>query len=631
MPDKTVRDFVATYLRPHRPRLLLLAALFFAGIGLQLTNPLLAKTFIDRASSGAPFGDLVRIAAAFLVVALLTQIATVVEVYVAEDLGWRTTNALRVDLTAHVLDLDASFHADHGAGELLERIDGDVSAIAGFFGRFVVHVLGSAVFLAGVLALLWREDWRIGALLTAFAAASVLYLTRGGGFVGQRSRESRVVSADLTGYLEERLSALPDIKANGADDATMRGLHERLARRFRVDRDALLAASIFSGGANLALVAATAAALATAAWLERDGAITLGGVYLVFRYTGMLRMPLERLSRHMNSFQRAMGGIVRVRELMATERTHHRRRRPPLCRERWPSSSTASTSPTTASPCCATCRSASSPDACSACSAGPGRVRRPSPGCCSGFTTSAAAWCASAAPTSAALRVDDLQHHIGLVTQDVQLFAGTLRDNIRLFDPNVSDDQLTAVFASLELEAWLAELPDGLDTVLGPTARGLSAGEAQLMALATRVPRGPWHRRARRSVVAVGPAHRGVARSCHRPAAVRPHRHRDRAPAAHHRAGRRRARARRRARRRARPRDALASDPTSRLAGCCAPASARCRHEARRHPHPLHVALLHRLHGVRRAALLRRAALARSGDPFVLRPRHGRRRRRRWP
>src|ERR1051325_6605922 len=143
MPSNTVRAFVAGYLRPHRPRLLLPAPPFFPGIGLQLANPLIAKPFIDRAAAGAPFDDLLRVAGAFLAVALLTQIAAVLEVYVAEDLGWRTTNALRVDLTAHVLGLDESFHADHGPGELLERIDGDVSAIAGFFGRFVVYVLGS--------------------------------------------------------------------------------------------------------------------------------------------------------------------------------------------------------------------------------------------------------------------------------------------------------------------------------------------------------------------------------------------------------------------------------------------------------------------------------------------------------
>jgi ATP-binding cassette, subfamily B, bacterial len=484
VPDKTVRDFVAAYLRPHRPRLALLAVLFSGGIGLQLANPQLAKTFLDEASAGAPFDRLVRIAGVFLAVALLTQVATVAEVYVAEDLGWRTTNALRVDLTAHVLSLDDKFHADHGAGELLERIDGDVAAIAGFFARFVVHVLGSALFLLGVLALLWREDWRIGGLLTVFALASVAYLTRGGAFVGRRSRQSRVVNADLSAYLEERLSALPDIKANGADDVTMRGLHERLAARFRVDRNALLAASLFSGAANTALVATTVASLATAAWLQRSGAITVGGVYLVFRYTGMLRMPLERLSRHMNSFQRAMGGILRVRELLATEpritdgagadlpagalaveldAVDFAYEREPVLRQ-------------------------------VSCRVEPGHVLGVLGRTGSGKTTIARLLFRLYDVDGGAvrvggvdvrdLRVDNLRRRIGLVTQDVQLFDGTLRDNVRLFDPDVGDDRLVAVFASLGLDEWLAELPDGLDTVLGPTARGLSAGEAQLVALA---------------------------------------------------------------------------------------------------------------------------------------------------
>jgi ABC-type multidrug transport system fused ATPase/permease subunit len=483
VPDKSVRDFVAAYLRPHRSRLALLAVLFFAGVGLQLANPLLAKTFIDRAAAGAPFDDLVDIAAFFLAIALLTQVTTVAEVYVAEDLGWRTTNALRVDLTAHVLALDDQFHADHGAGELLERIDGDVAAIAGFFGRFVVHVLGSAVFLAGVLALLWREDWRIGALLTAIALASVVYLLRGGDLVGRRSHQSRVVNADLSGYLEERLSALPDIKANGADDATMRGLHERLATRFRVDRDALLAASLFAGGANAALVVATVGSLGLAAWLQQSDAITIGGVYLVFRYTGMLRMPLERLSRHMNSFQRAMGGIVRVRELLATERriTDGGGRLPAgalsveldsvgFAYEHEPVLRDVSFS------------------------LAPGRMLGIVGRTGSGKTTIARLLFRLYDVTAGAvrvngvdvrdLRVDDLQRRIGLVTQDVQLFAGTLRDNIRLFDPAVDDAQLLGVFAALDLGGWLAGLPDGLDTELGSTARGLSAGEAQLVSLA---------------------------------------------------------------------------------------------------------------------------------------------------
>lgn len=483
MPDQSVRDFVATYLRPQRSRLVLLAVLFGAGIGMQLANPLIAKSFIDRAVAGAAFDDLVAIGAVFLGVALLTQAATVAELYVAEDLGWRTTNALRADLTAHVLSLDESFHADHGAGELLERIDGDVGAIAGFFGRFVVHVAGSAVFLVGVLALLWREDWRIGAPLTVLAGLSLAYLTRGGGFVARRSQESRVVNADLTGYLEERLSALPDIKANGADDAVMLGLHARLGQRFRADRSMFAAASLFRSGANVALVVSTAVGLSIAAWLHRRGAVTLGGVYLVFRYTGMLRYPLERLARHMNSFQRAMGGIVRVRELMrvqptiadgtmplptgalavAVERVDFAYDTEPVLRD-------------------VSFRVES------------GRVLGLVGRTGSGKTTITRLLFRLYEPGAGAVRVGDhdvrdygiadLRRGIGLVTQDVQLFSGTLRDNVRLFDESVDDERLAAVFDELGLGAWLRALPDGLDTVLGSAARGLSAGEAQLVALA---------------------------------------------------------------------------------------------------------------------------------------------------
>lgn len=478
------RGLLATYLRPHWPRLVLLAGLLFSGIGFQLANPQLARTFMDQAQGGAPSDRLIRLAVAFIVVALLTQIATVAETYVAEDLAWRTTNALRVDLTEHVLTLDDSFHSEHGAGELIERIDGDVAAIAGFFSRFVVHVAGSALFLLGVLFLLWREDWRIGGLLTAFALAALLFMTRGGGFVGRRARAARQASGELSAFLEERLAGLDDIKANGADGDTMRRLHERLAARFVHGRRSIAAASLFSNSVSALFVAGAAAALATSAVLFESGQLTVGAVFLVFRYTGMLRLPLERLSRHMNGFQQATGGIVRVRELLATVPRVVDGEGAPI-----PSG---------------------------ALSVDFDRVSfayhddlvlhdlswRIEPGDVlgllgrtgSGKTTISRLLFRFLDVTDGAVRLggvdvrdarlDELRDRVGLVTQDVQLFAGALRDNVTLFDATVTDQVLTEVFAALDLDTWLAELPDGLDTLLGLTGRGLSAGEAQLVALA---------------------------------------------------------------------------------------------------------------------------------------------------
>jgi len=478
-------SLLATYLRPEAPRAVLLGLLLFAGIGLQLANPQIAKAFIDQAQAGEPFEQLIWIALGFIGVAILTQAATVAEAYVAENLGWRTTNALRADLTRHVLDLDASFHAEHGVGELIERIDGDVSAIADFFARFVVQVLGNGVFLLGLLVLLYREDWRVGILLTVFALLALTFMTRGGGFVGIRSKAARQAAADLTSYLEERLAGLPDLKSSGADSYAMRGLHERLAARFQSVQRSVMAGSLFNGVVGLIFVVGTGAALGLSAALYLQvGAITLGSVYVVFRYTGMLRQPLERLTRQMNSFQTAMGGIVRVRELLDTtskivdgqreiqprgalavefDRVSFAYEEEPVLRD-------------------------------VTFSVAPGEVLGLLGRTGSGKTTISRLLFRLHDPAAGVIRLggaeirtaqlDQLRQRVGLVTQDVQLFQGTLRDNVALFDPGIADARLCAVFAELGLEEWLRALPDGPDTRLGAAGRGLSAGESQLVALA---------------------------------------------------------------------------------------------------------------------------------------------------
>jgi ATP-binding cassette subfamily B protein len=78
-----------------------------------------------------------------------------------------------------------------------------------------------------------------------------------------------------------------------------------------------------------------------------------------------------------------------------------------------------------------------------------------------------------------------VRERIGLVTQDVQLFRATVRENVTLFDDTVDDARIVEAFEDLGLGGWYATLPEGLDTVLG-AGGGLSAGEAQLLAF-TRV------------------------------------------------------------------------------------------------------------------------------------------------
>src|ERR1051325_933952 len=162
------RNVFIAYLRPQRLRVALLAVLLLSGIGLELLNPQILRAFIDTAAQGGAVAQLTRAALLFIGVALVQQLGTVVATYMRPSGGWTATNALRSDLLAHCLGLDMAFHKAHSPGELIERVDGDVTALATFFAQFVILVLGNVLLLIGVLALLFREDWRVGAALTLF-------------------------------------------------------------------------------------------------------------------------------------------------------------------------------------------------------------------------------------------------------------------------------------------------------------------------------------------------------------------------------------------------------------------------------------------------------------------------------
>ena len=84
------------------------------------------------------------------------------------------------------------------------------------------------------------------------------------------------------------------------------------------------------------------------------------------------------------------------------------------------------------------------------------------------------------------LPIPFLRNQVGMVTQNIQLFNASVRDNLTFFDRQVPDEKIVAIIAELGLNEWFQALPNGLDSVLESGGGGLSAGEAQLLAF-TRI------------------------------------------------------------------------------------------------------------------------------------------------
>ncbi|MEZ4677830.1 MAG: ABC transporter transmembrane domain-containing protein [Caldilineaceae bacterium] len=142
--------------------------------------------------------------------------ATFGATYVGEDVSWTATNALRADLARHALHLPMGFHNSHTPGELIERIDGDVSQLANFFSQLVLNVLANGLLVLGVIVLLGVEDWRLGVAAFGYATLVLLALQAVQSRTVRLWGAARGTSAALYGFIEERMAGREDVRANGA-------------------------------------------------------------------------------------------------------------------------------------------------------------------------------------------------------------------------------------------------------------------------------------------------------------------------------------------------------------------------------------------------------------------------------
>ena len=487
IPVRAYWRLLKKYLLPLRARVTLLFVLLGIGIAFQVVNPQLIRAFIDNAQAGAPLADLMALAAGFVILAVGHQALSVAATYFAASIGWTATNEMRVELTAHLLDLDMSFHKTKTPGELIERVDGDVTTLSNFFSAFVVQVVGNLVLVIAIVALMWREHPLIGLGMTLFAAAAMAFMVKIQAIAIPWWREVRAKRAAFFGFLGEQLGGTEDIRANGAVPYMVHRfttIHREwlpLEVRGRFGFSLLWSSSIAVYVFGLALVFGLGAPLVA------DGAMTIGAVYLVFHYTEMIRHPIDQIRTQMEDLQKAGAGIARVEELFATT-THL----PETGTQHLPGGALGVEFDAV--------DFAYRDDADEIVledldlDLAPGRVLGILGRTGSGKSTLARLITRLYDPVSGTLRVGgvdlrevdrtDRRARIGMVTQEVQLFRATIRENLTFFDATVPDEELWRVLDDLGIADWIRSLPAGLDTMLESGSGGVSAGQAQLLAFA---------------------------------------------------------------------------------------------------------------------------------------------------
>ncbi len=465
-------------------------AVLGTAMALRLTLPLLLGRFADDALAGATTSDLTRLAVLYVAAALAIAVLDLVVVWWSARVSWRTGNRLRERLAAHALRLEQAWHARHSPGQLIERIDGDVEAMAIFFAGMAVQIVGNALLIVGMVAVAFTIEPVTAVVLglTAAAGAAVMIRLRVAAVTAREAE--REANAQLYGDLEERLGGLEDLRANGAGAYAVHRLHHHSSRSWRAARRASVRGDGAYAVSAVVFAVGTAATLVAGIVLQQRGAITVGAVLTLYRYADMQRRPLELIAEQLKEFQKAMAGARRASTMLATA---------PAIADGPDDGATLPAGAlavdldrvtfaydTAGTP---TLRDV---DLHLAPGTHLGLVGRTGSGKTTVGRLLTRTWDVPRAGGSVRLGGTDvrdltrdaLRARVAVVTQDVELFRASVRDNLTLFgtrDPG--DERLTDVLDRVGLSGWLATLPDGLDTLL-EGGEGLSAGEGQLVAFA---------------------------------------------------------------------------------------------------------------------------------------------------
>lgn len=448
---------------------------------LALVGPIILREIIDRAESGAALSTLGGLGVLFLLTSIASQGLALLVSYLATTDAWQTANALRLQLAGHVLGLDHEFHRSHSPGELIERIDGDVTSVSDFLAVVVVRVLAAVVLVVGVVAVVSTIEWWLGAGMALYAAAVALGIFVQRNHAVDESANEMSAGAALYGGIEERLAASEDLRSNGAGPYALARFVNDTGRYVAVALDRHRAFLRLWRNLQISIVGGTVLSLVVGALGVRAGVLSVGSAFLLFQYGRRLRAPMEDISHELELVQKANGAMVRVVRLLEISSAvpDEGDMSPPggplgIAFERVSFDYGDGV--------------AVIDDVSLEIEAGRsvGVVGQTGSG-----KTTMSRLCLRLIDASAGeirlgdipirqIPLDELRRRVALIPQTVDLMAGTVRDNVTLFR-EATDAEVDEALGQVGLDRFRGS---AMHQYLGPNGSGLSAGEGQLLALA---------------------------------------------------------------------------------------------------------------------------------------------------
>ena len=487
------------YIHPYRKTVLWTLLLSIGSGLLRLAQPLLAKRIIDVEIARGDFHGVMRMSGIFLAAIVLATLMDILFNYTTAAVGQHSMHDLRTQLFRHIMGQDIVFFDRNPVGRLITRLTSDIGTLNDLFATGVVAVMGEMLIIVGVLGLMLVFNLRLTAvvlLAAPFIAAVVIFFRKN---ARKWYLETRRTLATMNAYLQENVAGMRTVQSFNRErrnfkqfcrfDDEYRFANIKTVFAYAIFFPAMqlisvltVAGVVWVGGREL--VAGRALGLQT---------LTFGELFLFVQAVSMLFAPIRNLSEKYNLVQSAMASSERIFMLLDTHPTV-----------------TAPPNPLPVAPLREGIRFE---DVFFEYIKGEPVLRGVSFELEQGKTVAVVGATGAGKSTLInlmtrfydvsggritrdgidlrALDPGALRRTFAVVLQDVFLFSGTIADNLRLPNPDLTDDQLWEILRQVSADDFVAALPGGLNAMVTERAGTFSTGQKQLLAFARALAANP--------------------------------------------------------------------------------------------------------------------------------------------
>ncbi|MCL3820074.1 ABC transporter ATP-binding protein [Aeromicrobium wangtongii] len=473
----------ASLLRAHRGPLTVAAAAFVV-VGLAgLVGPWVLGRIVDAVTTGGDSSVVLNGALLIAGASILIGVGTSVSVLFLAKAGEPALADLREQALDRALHLDAHRLEEAGAGDLLSRVGDDVRSVAQSLTQIVPLLIQSLVAIVFTAGGLFALDWRLGlaglASAPFYAMGLRWYLPRSGPYYARE----RIAQGERAQVLVSGVQGASTLRALSRERAQLDSIAHHSRHAMTISLDVFRLFTRFGARQNRSELIGLCLVLGTGFVLVRHDLATVGAVTAAALYFHRLFNPIGALLMIFDDIQSAGASLARLAGVARLEPSPASDAPSPvrdgrfelvgISHEYVPGHRVLSD---------VTIRVADGERVALVGATGAGKstlgliaagLLRPTAGRVSvgGFAESS-------------LHPSHLRAAVALVTQDVHVFSGTVRDNVDLARPGASDPEIRGALETVRAMSWVDALPDGLDTVVGDHGHRLTPAQAQQLALA---------------------------------------------------------------------------------------------------------------------------------------------------